>query len=127
MAGPDFQTLLLRVFESIRPPSRQNALYAQGRDRAKPDYGRTVTKARAYQSAHQFGLAVDLVFFVRGKWTWEEPFPGAWDRLHAAARGCGLEALSFEKPHLQLVDFDFRRLTPGPKDDAGWLEWLRAR
>lgn len=115
----------LHVFETIRPPSRQEELYQRGRDPKAADFGRTVTRARAYQSAHQFGLAVDLVFKdSKGKWTWSEPFKGAWDKLHEIARAEGLEPLSFERPHLQLAGFNWRKLTRGPADDAGWVAWL---
>lgn len=118
--------LLLDVFESIRAPSRQRALYERGRDPLAADFGRTVTRAQAYQSAHQYGLAVDLVFHLGSGWSWEEPSPGAWERLHDIARAEGLEPLSFEKPHLQLEDFDWRVLPPGPEDDEGWMAWLVA-
>lgn len=120
----DERTSSLRVFETIRSPSRQLELYARGRDPAKPDYGRTVTKAKPYQSAHQHGLAVDLVFHVGGSWTWSEPARGGWARLHTLAHAHGLEPLSFEKPHLQVRDFRWQTLARGPEDDAGWLEWL---
>lgn len=117
----------LQVFESLRSPRRQNELFARGRNPSKPDYGRTVTRARAYQSAHQHGLAVDLVFRAGDAWSWDEPFKGAWDELHRMARQEGLEPLSFEKPHLQAAGFDWRQLATGPLDDAGWTRWLRER
>jgi len=120
----DPDLVLLDVFESIREPSRQNALYERGRDPLAADFGRTVTRAKAYQGAHQYGLAVDLVFHLATGWSWDEPVPGAWERLHGIAREEGLEPLSFEKPHLQLAGFDWRALPKGPEDDAGWLAWL---
>lgn len=117
----------LGVFESIRSPSRQGELFARGRDASKGDYGRTVTRARAYQSAHQFGLAVDLVFHVDGEWTWDEPAPGSWDEMTRLAKRCGLETLSFERPHIQAAGFDWRLEDPGPMEDSLWTQWLRQR
>ena len=68
-----------RVFETYRSPERQDALFKKG-----------TTKAIRYQSAHQYGLAVDYVMFRDGKWTWEiEPYE--WEILHTHARECGLE------------------------------------
>jgi len=119
----------LQVFESIRSPSRQEELYRRGRDPHAADWGRTVTKAHAYASAHQYGLAVDLVFHIGGKWTWEPP-PGKagwWGAYHAIAREHGLVPLSFEMPHIQAKAFDPKVLDRGPDDDAGWLAWLKAR
>lgn len=122
--GKDERTSALRVFETSRAPSRQLALYARGRDPQKADYGRTVTKAKPYQSAHQHGLGVDLVFWVNDTWTWDEPIRGGWAHLHTLAHAHGLEPLSFEKPHLQVRDFRWQTLPVGPQDDAGWLDWL---
>ncbi len=121
------ENILLAPFETIRAPSRQDELYARGRDPALSDYGRTVTRARRYQSAHQFGVACDLVFFVGAHWTWEEPEPGQWSRLRHLAGECGLESLSFEQPHVQIENFSWKNLTPGPADDSLWLEWLRGK
>lgn len=114
----------LRVFETIRSPDRQEALYQVGRDPSAVGYGRTVTRARAYQSAHQFGLGTDMVFVVDGAWTWDEPETGMWDAYKRLARAAGLETLSFERPHVQAAGFNWRALPRGPQDTAGWLGWL---
>lgn len=45
----------VKIYELYRSNERQNELYAQG-----------VTKARAGQSPHQYGLAVDLIHRTRG-------------------------------------------------------------
>lgn len=123
----DRNDIPLLVFESIRSPGRQTSLYGRGRNPSAPDFGRTVTKARAYQSAHQFGLAVDLVFLVDGEWTWEEPEGGMWASFHDIARGNGCVPLSFEQPHIQVAGFDWRTLERGTDNDSGWLQWLRVR
>lgn len=115
----------LAVFETIRSPGRQADLYLRGRDPGASDYGRTVTRAQAYQSAHQYGLGADLVFRLSsGVWTWDEPERGMWDTFTRLAKSAGLETLSFERPHVQIAGFDWRKLDRGPLDDAGWLSWL---
>lgn len=91
----------LRRYETARSPWRQALLFARGR--ASGNNEPKVTKAKAWQSNHQFGMAVDRVFWVDGAWTWEEPEAGMWDRYHACARTCDLLPLSFEKPHVELA------------------------
>jgi peptidoglycan L-alanyl-D-glutamate endopeptidase CwlK len=117
----------LDVFETARSPQRQMQLYARGRDPALPDYGRTVTRALPYHSAHQHGMAADLVFKVAGNWTWDEPEPGLWRRLGELAAAAGLETLSFEKPHVQIAGFVAKEIQPGPPDTVGWMAWLQGQ
>ncbi|MBE99307.1 M15 family metallopeptidase [Flavobacterium coralii] len=50
----------LRFAHTLRTPEEQNALYAQGR--TKP--GKVVTKAKAWQSIHNYGLAFDIVLLI---------------------------------------------------------------
>lgn len=90
----------LAPFETYRSPARQDWLYAQGRSRS----GKKVTYAKAWESWHQFSLAVDLVFYVDGKWSWEGP----WEKAHKIIEDHGFETLDFEKPHIQIT----RGLTP---------------
>lgn len=114
----------LEIFESVRSPSRQAELYAKGRVEGQVDFGRTVTRAKPYQSAHQYGLAVDFVFKVNGVWTWDEPEPLQWGRFTRYAVECGLQTLSFEKPHVQMDPSALHTLQPGPFDTREWLTWL---
>jgi peptidoglycan LD-endopeptidase CwlK len=95
--------LKVAVFESYRFPLRQGWLYSQGRTRA----GKIVTNATAWKSWHQYGLAVDVVFFDRDDpsiiWDWE----GDWTKLGTIFKNLGLEWLGDsatfpEKPHFQL-------------------------
>lgn len=116
-----------RVFEAFRYPQRQADLFAQGR--TKP--GAIVTKAPPWRSYHQYGLAVDLVLFVDGKWSWDTA--GAkrawWKRMQDLGAAQGLEALSFELPHLQLAGTSTDALVRGeyPADgDDEWAENLDA-
>lgn len=106
-----------RIFETVRAPERQNELRAQGRSRAA-----------AYQSAHQYGLAADIVFSDGGVWTWPPADDPRWEPLRLLAPSFGLETLSFERPHVEIEGFHWGgKLTPGPADTAGWLSWLEAR
>lgn len=61
---------------TFRSNEEQDALYAQGR--TKP--GLKVTNAKAGQSPHNKGLAIDFVPMVHGKPQWDEP-----DRFRIAA------------------------------------------
>lgn len=81
-----------KVFEAWRSPLRQAELFKQG----------SVTKADAWQSAHQFGLAVDFVPWTVNGWSWDEHHdydwlrerayriglatPIAWDRCHVESQ-----------------------------------------
>jgi hypothetical protein len=53
------------ILETLRSPERQTALYQQGRHPGIP--GPVVTNARAGESLHQKGLAIDLAPLVRGQ------------------------------------------------------------
>jgi hypothetical protein len=114
--------LPLKVFEAWRSPDRQRFLFEQGRTRPGPK----VTFARAWESYHQYGLAVDIVGFVDGKWTWDLP-DATWQRMHAIGAAHGLERLGFETPHLQLADLRIGALMEGelPGARAGKLTWRR--
>jgi len=78
----------------------QDALYARGRTAPGP----IITNARGGQSWHNFGLAADYVFVVKGRVTWDGP----WDRFGGIAVECGLEwGGNFEafkdRPHVQMT------------------------
>lgn len=84
----------VEVFEGYRSPERQDWLYAQGRTRD----GKVVTKARAWESWHQFGLACDIALLINGKWSWD--FDAA--KVSQCFIDQGLEWLSpFEMCHFQ--------------------------
>lgn len=120
--------LPLQLFEAGRAPQRQQELYAQGRISGCGTFGKHVTNAKPWQSFHQFGLAADYVFFVDGKWTWNEPTPGAWARYTEIAAQVGLRSLSFERPHVELP-VPLTSLQAGRYPDGGdqaWIDWLDA-
>lgn len=88
--------LTLRPFEGFRLPQRQYDLLARGK----------VTKAGPWESAHQYGLAVD--FACRGvdpvgmltQWTWEAP-DVVWHFLRRVARSSGLDIpIRWDKGHV---------------------------
>lgn len=73
----------LRIFEGYRSPIRQRNLH---------DSGRGVTKAGAWESAHQYGLAVDFAVPRGGRrdgWTWTVD-PAHWRELAVLAAHEGL-------------------------------------
>lgn len=53
---------------TYRTMAEQTALYAQGRTLPGP----IVTRAKAGQSAHNYGMAIDVVPIVNGKCCWNE-------------------------------------------------------
>lgn len=57
----------LKVFETFRSRRRQASLWAQGRT----EPGKKITWVRPGESYHNYGLAIDLVLFIDGAWTWE--------------------------------------------------------
>ena len=80
----------------------QDALYAQGRTRP----GNIVTRARAGQSNHNYGLAVDVVPLVNGQPTWNVA-NAVWQRIGDEGKRAGLnwggDWQAFQdKPHFEL-------------------------
>lgn len=86
-AAPQFA-----AFEGYRTPGRQAELYRQ-----RP----SVTKADAWQSAHQYGLAIDFVLWTDSGWTWSAEHH-AWNFLHEQAAKVGLTApIAWDPAHIQ--------------------------
>ena len=67
-----------RPFEGFRSPIKQQELFNK-----RP----VVTKAAPWQSAHQYGLAVDFVAYVAGRWSWDNKHDWAFLRLAAERHG----------------------------------------
>ncbi len=116
--------LPFRPFEGFRTPVRQDWLYQQGRTRP----GAVVTKARAWESYHQYGLAVDFVLYQNGKWSWETAGGRMrdWNRMIALGKAQGLEPLRFELPHLQLGGLRIANLRKGAAPEGGDSSWWEA-
>ena len=106
----------LFVFEGFRSPDRQNKLFEK-----VP----RVTKARAWQSYHQYGVAVDFVFHENGNWHWgrNERHKTWYKTLHRYALEIGLERLSWETPHLQIAGLTIEDLRAGRYPSAGDSSW----
>lgn len=84
--------LPFRFYEGYRSPERQDELFAKNP---------RVTRARAWESSHQYGLAADFVGRDgNGQWSWDERLP--WDRLDAIAASVGLvRPIRWDRPHLE--------------------------
>jgi peptidoglycan L-alanyl-D-glutamate endopeptidase CwlK len=107
----------LSLYEGARSPWRQQSLF----ERTPP-----VTRARPWQSFHQYGMAADFVFLVGAKWTWSEPEDGMWARYTDLVAECGLDSLSFERPHCQFR-IPIADLRAGKFPEGGgeyWKSWL---
>lgn len=80
-----------RPFEVFRSPIKQQELFDQ-----RP----VVTKAMPWQSAHQYGLAVDFVAFRGGRWSWSETED--WEFLRLRAEHYGLRRpMVWDKAHIE--------------------------
>lgn len=89
------------VFETFRSPARQIRLKREGTSKAGP-----------WQSAHQFGLAVDFVPFlnqaeaealgVKVGWYWPGATDPCWDFLNKRANTFGVSTpISWDRPHVE--------------------------
>jgi peptidoglycan L-alanyl-D-glutamate endopeptidase CwlK len=79
-----------RAFETYRGPSEQEGAFENGR-----------SKAHAFESPHQFGLAVDFVPRINGNWTWNVPHE-LWDVLASKAAECGLLVpIAWDRAHVE--------------------------
>jgi peptidoglycan L-alanyl-D-glutamate endopeptidase CwlK len=91
---------------TLRTNAEQEQRYAQGRTTP----GSIVTDARPGFSAHNYGLAMDVVPIVAGKCVWNTSDP-AWRTLGALGQAAGLDwagAPGFpfhELPHFQMPNW----------------------
>jgi hypothetical protein len=80
-----------RLFETYRDPAAQEAAFTAG-----------TSKARAFQSAHQFGLAADFVPYGPKGWEWPHADAEEWNFLRRAAREFGLNnGIHWDRPHVE--------------------------
>jgi hypothetical protein len=89
----------IRVTSGYRTYKEQDALYAKGRTTS----GAIVTKAKAGQSSHNFGTAMDVVRIENGKAVWNS----GWEEIGKIGKSVGFdwggEWVSFvDKPHFQM-------------------------
>lgn len=85
---------LFKPFEGFRTPERQDFLYTVEKS----------TKAKGWQSAHNYGLAVDFVPLSDAKnmssWSWEGPHD--WAFLNYWATQLGLSnTIVWDRPHVE--------------------------
>lgn len=80
------------AFEGFRHPARQRSLYQSGRN---------VTRADAFYSAHNYGLAVDFVPYSDSKgWSWDPEHD--YDFLSRSAKKYGLWVpIAWDKVHVE--------------------------
>lgn len=81
--------VLFKPFETYRTPMRQLNLQVGA------------TNASEYQSAHQFGLAVDFVVWTPNtQWSWDDKHP--WHLLRQEAQRFGLDApIAWDRVHIE--------------------------
>lgn len=81
---------LFRPFEGFRSNERQLHLLNVEK----------TTKAGPWSSAHNYGLAVDYVPWVDGKWSWGDGHD--WRFLHdVAVNFGGMHQIAWDKPHVE--------------------------
>lgn len=86
----------IEFFETWRSPYRQSQLYAQGRTAP----GAVITKADAWQSWHQYGVAFDIAAKINGQWSWNFNFLNVIKFFTAE----GFDNLNpFEQVHFQIT------------------------
>lgn len=90
----------LRPFEGLRDLDWQNEMVRRG-----------VSKAKAWSSAHQYGLAVDFVPWSPGMgWHWPKADHKDWSMLGILASNRGLvRAIAWDKPHVHHPAWDLIR------------------
>ncbi len=117
-----------RLFEGFRSLDRQAELYAQGRTRP----GHIVTHTRPGRSIHNYGLAIDMVLFINGKWSWQEN-GGLWEEMGTIGSSIGFTWggtwSSFpDRPHFQwmggLTINDLQNGKFPETDDQEWLNFI---
>lgn len=119
----------VRISQGMRTFDAQNALYAQGR--TKP--GKKVTNAKAGQSIHNYGLAVDIVLIIDGKtasWDvksdWDNDRKADWmecvEIFKKHGWDWGGDWKSFkDMPHFEKKGYTWRTLIGKRKDQQGYV------
>jgi peptidoglycan L-alanyl-D-glutamate endopeptidase CwlK len=108
----------LLVVSGLRTAAQQDALYAQGRNQP----GHVVTNARAGQSMHNYGLAVDVVPYLSGgggalNWTVSTP---QFQAMVAAMKAQGLAWGGDWKGNL--ADYDHFQMSGLPASPSSAME-----
>ena len=124
--------LPFRVWETLRDHRRQSAYYSQGRDAWNKVVhpGDVVTKAPPGESAHEWGMAMDLVLDIEGVNPWSglkhkrAQFEPYWRAYADIAKDEGLitgfHSWGWDFPHIQLPMWTQHR-------PAGWRTLVEYR
>jgi len=102
--------LKILVYCGYRSNEDQEKLYKQGRS-AK---GNIVTNARAGQSFHNYGRAIDYVPVKNGETSWDDT--ASYVKAQRIGKEFGLRPISWELPHLEDDSFkNWRELQASQK------------
>lgn len=91
LLDPSGREYRFELFETVRSPERQDHVLRKG-----------ASKAGAWQSAHQYGLAADFAgrFMSNQKWTWADHLD--WKRLKIEAKRLGLDIpIAWDRGHVE--------------------------
>ena len=80
------------LFATYRSPENQHDLFMRG----------GVTRADAWQSPHQYGLAADFVRKIDGQWSWDGDF--SLVKSVAEKYGC-VVPMSWDPGHVESLDW----------------------
>lgn len=106
LAACEAANIDLIVTCTSRTAAEQTVLWNQGRTTP----GRIVTNAKAGQSAHNYGLAIDIVPVLHGKLIWDDTDP-VWQEIGRLGQAAGLVWLGAagstfrEDPHFELPNW----------------------
>lgn len=119
----------VRITQGLRTFEEQDALYAQGR--TKP--GKKVTNAKAGQSIHNYGFAVDICLVIDGKtasWDtvkdWDNDKIADWYECVKIFAKYGWEwggnwKTFKDLPHFEKRNLDWKKLSKLKKDKNGYV------
>lgn len=113
------ENITIRVVQSIRSWSEQQALWQEGRDADGNvvDAKAVVTNAKPGYSYHNFGLAVDVAPFDTGIPDWNSSHP-AWLRIVSVGESVGLFAGAEFRTFPDFPHFQMTGRLPVSPDDA---------
>lgn len=120
----------VRITQGLRTDAEQNALYAQGRTAP----GKKVTNAKAGQSVHNYGFAVDICLIIDGitaswdvKKDWDGDKVSDWDEVVKVfakySWSWGGSWTTFkDMPHFEKIGFNnWRNLSAKKRDKSNYV------
>ncbi|MEA1848934.1 M15 family metallopeptidase [Chryseobacterium sp. MHB01] len=119
----------VRITQGLRTFEEQSQLYAIGRTKS----GKKVTNAKAGQSIHNYGLAVDICLIIDGKtasWEtvkdWDNDQVSDWYECvkifakHGWLWGGNWKTFK-DLPHFEKKGYEWRKLVQMKKDENGYV------